>query len=459
LEKTEIRRLLAPGNRVHLIGVGGVSMSALAEVLQRRGLIVTGSDRCQRQALERLTEIGLRIAMGERPSLIAGCAAVIRTAAAKDDNPEVIETRRLNLPLLERAEAWGALMLEYESAVCIAGTHGKTTTTGMLAHITIGAGLDPTIMLGGHLPLLGAGHRVGRGNTIILESCEYCNSFHHFSPNVAVLLNIEPDHMDFFTGLEDILKSFRTFAGSVGNGGFLIGNGDDENVRSVLEGFSSVIWFGTEDSADITLEDVKIIDGCWQFRVVSKGSYYAEVFLKVPGRHNALNALAAAAVGYALGLPGKEVGEGISCFTGVSRRMEYVGQINGADIYDDYAHHPTEIKAALETVRSMGKKRVICAFQPHTYTRTKTFFNDFVDILSVCDKLYLSEIYAARELNPGDISSDMLAEKIPGAQSFNDFDALADAIRREAGAGDIILTAGAGDINKVAQMLSETYRS
>lgn len=442
---------LKPGKRVHLVGAGGVSMSALAEVLFGKGLLVTGSDRNRSEATDRLCRLGIPVTIGEDPSVLEKCDAVIRTAAAKEDNPEIQAARQLGKPLLERAAAWGAIMREYRHAVCFAGTHGKTTTTGMFTHIAIAAGLNPTVMMGGSLPLLGAGHRVGSDDMIILESCEYCNSFHHFFPTIPIVLNIESDHLDFFDSLDDIIQSFRLFAELSPPGAKRIGNGDDCNVRTALKGQENIIWFGK--SGEITAANSSAERGCFSFDILAKGQFYAHAALRVPGEHNLSNALGAAAAAYALNLPGEAVGRGLSGFTGAGRRMEYKGQINGADIYDDYAHHPTEIAATLKAARAMGYQRLLCVFQPHTYTRTKGFFKEFCEALADCDVLYLAKIYAARESDNGGISSDMLADAIPGARSFSNFDALAVALRETAREGDIILTAGAGDIYKVAERL------
>ena len=428
-------------------------MSALADVLRGRGLEVTGSDRQESPVLKMLREKGITVYAGEDARHIEGAGAVIRTAAAHEDNPEVEAARKAGIPVLERADAWGVLTKEYARALCIAGTHGKTTTTGMAAHIAVAAGTDPTIMVGGSLPLLGGTYRVGNGDLIVLESCEYCNSYHRFFPTTAVVLNIEEDHLDFFSDLDEIIASFRKFASLVPSGGHIVGNADDENVRTALTGMDKITWFGLGANADVTAANVIQEHGRHSFDLVAGGQCLCRVELRVPGRHNMLNALAAAAAALAQGMPVRAVREGLGAFNGAGRRMEFVGTANGADIYDDYAHHPTEIRAALSAARAMGHSRVVCLFQPHTYSRTKLLYNDFVRELRAADLLFLSDIYAARERDPGDISAAMLAADIPGAVYCPGFENMARAARVAIKPGDIVITMGAGDICNVGRMI------
>ena len=345
------------------------------------------------------------------------CALVIRTAAIHDDNPEIAGAIARGIPVYERAQAWGAIMQHYQNAVCISGTHGKTTTTSMATHIFMAAQADPTVMIGGTLPLLHSGYRVGRGDTIILESCEYCNSFLNFFPTVAVILNVEADHLDFFKDLADIEHSFHAFADLVPQRGYIISNADDPGAREAVKGLSHPVFtFGIADpDADCTAHNVAFHDGCPTFDVVIRGETYAHVELHIAGRHNILNSLAAASAAYVLGIPGSAVEEGLATFHGAGRRFEHKGTFHGADVFDDYAHHPAELHALLTTAQSMGYERVICAFQPHTYTRTKALFDDFVRELQLPDVTILAEIYAAREKNDIGISSQDLAAKIPGA--------------------------------------------
>ena len=449
----DIRSFIAPGRRAHLPGIGGVSMAPLAEVLHGAGMVITGSDMRESAAVEHLRSLGIPVHIGHRAENLGQAELVIRTAAVHDDNPEIAAAHAAGVPVFERAQAWGAIMRGYKHALCISGTHGKTTTTSMCTHIIMAAGLDPTVMIGGTLPLLGAGHRVGKGDTIILESCEYCNSFLSFFPTVAVILNIEADHLDFFKDLEDVEKSFRAFADLVPEGGRIIANRDDENTMRTLAGEERpVTTFGLAEG-DIHAADLTWNKGLPTFDVVCRDQVYAHVSLSVPGLHNVKNALAAAASAIALGVPGEAVERGLAQFRGAGRRFEHKGTYHGAQVYDDYAHHPGELKALLDTARTLGYARVICAFQPHTYSRTAALFDDFADVLKKPDVTLLAEIFAARETNDIGISSKDLADQIPGARYCATLPEVTDALRALARPGDLILTVGAGDIYTAGEAL------
>ena len=453
----DIKTFFKPGTRVHLAGIGGVSMCPLAEVLAGMGLQVQGSDMSESDTVRQLRAQGIPVAVGHSAENLKDCALVIRTAAIHDDNPEIAGAIARGIPVYERAQAWGAIMQHYQNAVCISGTHGKTTTTSMATHIFMAAQADPTVMIGGTLPLLHSGYRVGRGDTIILESCEYCNSFLNFFPTVAVILNVEADHLDFFKDLADIEHSFHAFADLVPQRGYIISNADDPGAREAVKGLSHPVFtFGIADpDADCTTHNVAFHDGCPTFDVVIRGETYAHVELHIAGRHNILNSLAAASAAYVLGIPGSAVEEGLATFHGAGRRFERKGTFHGADVFDDYAHHPAELHALLTTAQSMGYERVICAFQPHTYTRTKALFDDFVRELQLPDVTILAEIYAAREKNDIGISSQDLAAKIPGAVYCSTLDQVADQLAELARPGDLILTVGAGDIFRAGEKLLE----
>ncbi len=453
----DIKTFFKPGTRVHLAGIGGVSMCPLAEVLAGMGLQVQGSDMSESDTVRQLRAQGIPVTVGHSAENLKDCALVIRTAAIHDDNPEIAGAIARGIPVYERAQAWGAIMQHYQNAVCISGTHGKTTTTSMATHIFMAAQADPTVMIGGTLPLLHSGYRVGRGDTIILESCEYCNSFLNFFPTVAVILNVEADHLDFFKDLADIEHSFHAFADLVPQRGYIISNADDPGAREAVKGLSHPVFtFGIADpDADCTAHNVAFHDGCPTFDVVIHGETYAHVELHIAGRHNILNSLAAASAAYVLGIPGSAVEEGLATFHGAGRRFERKGTFHGADVFDDYAHHPAELHALLTTAQSMGYERVICAFQPHTYTRTKALFDDFVRELQLPDVTILAEIYAAREKNDIGISSQDLAAKIPGAVYCSTLDQVADQLAKLARPGDLILTVGAGDIFRAGEKLLE----
>ena len=443
-----LQQYIQPGKRVHLVGIGGVSMRPLGLVLKGMGLQVSGSDMNSSVSTDELIAQGIQVAIGHRQENVQGADCVIRTAAVHNDNPEIAGARAAGIPVFERAQAWGVIMKAYENAICISGTHGKTTTTSMMAHILMKAALDPTVMIGGYLPLLRAGHRVGNGNTILLESCEYCDSFLNFFPSLAVVLNIEADHLDYFKDLADVEKSFRKFAELSTNG--IVANGDDANTVDTLRGLDYVSFgFGANNT-------VRAVDPSadWRsFDVICNGQRYCHVELSVYGRHNALNALAAAAVAWKMGIDADAVVRGLAGFRGAGRRMEFKGTYNGADVYDDYAHHPGELCATVDAVRAMGYKRIIFAFQPHTYTRTHALFNEFVEQLSKPDILILAEIYAARERNTIGISSRDLVEKIPGSIYCATLPEVTQRLQELAQPGDVILTVGAGDIYRAGEAL------
>ena len=445
---------LVPGRHAHLVGIGGVSMCALGQVLHGMGMIVTGSDQQRSETTDRLERGGISVAIGHDPANIAGADLVIRTAAVHDDNPEIAAARAAGIPVFERAQSWGELMKKYPNAVCVAGTHGKTTTSSMVTHIFLEAGCDPTVMIGGYLPALGAGHRVGKGDTIIMESCEYCNSFLNFYPTVAVILNIEADHLDFFKDLEDIKRSFRAFAElTPADRGIVIVCGDDRNAMEAVAGLPRrMLTFGLHEGCDVTAANFQ--RGWSSFDVVIRGKLYCHLDLPLVGRHNCTNALAAAASAWVLGLPGEAVARGLAGFTGAGRRMEYKGTCNGAAVYDDYAHHPGELHALLTSIREKAPgKRVVAAFQPHTYSRTKALFDDFIRELQLADRVLLTEIYAAREKNTLNLSAASLAERIEGAEFCPTLDDLADRLKKTVTADDVVLTIGAGSISQVSNMI------
>ena len=400
-----------------------------------------------------LRELGVSVAIGHNAENLGDCDLVIRTAAVHDSNPEIAGAIARGIPVYERAQAWGAIMQRYPNALCVAGTHGKTTTTSMCTHIFMAAEADPTVMIGGTLPLLHSGYRVGQGDTIILESCEYCNSFLSFFPTVAVILNVEADHLDFFKDLEDIQHSFHRFAELVPEKGFVVVNADNEGALDSVKGLEHGIFtFGVEHEADCTVANLQE-DGAPSFDVLVHGELYAHVQLQVYGHHNVSNALAAAASAYVLGIPGKAVEEGLAAFMGAGRRFEYKGEYNGAKVYDDYAHHPDELHALLTTAKGLGYKRLIVAFQPHTYTRTASFFDRFVEELKIADIAIVAEIYAAREQNTLGISSADLCREIPGSVYCSTLEKATNHLKELAQPGDLILTVGAGDIFRAGEKL------
>ena len=438
---------------IHLIGIGGVSMSALAEVLNFRGFVVCGSDMNEGEHIERLRRLGIKISVGHKAENIEGADIVIRTSAVHDDNPEVVCARQKNIPILERAQAWGEIMRDYKNVLCISGTHGKTTITSMCTHIALEARLDPQVMVGANLPIIGGNLRVSSGDLFIAEACEYCNSFLSFSPTIAVVSNVEEDHLDFFSGIDDIIRSFRAFCKLVPEEGFVIYNADDENACKVVSGLDKkLISFGI-NNGEIRAERIRNSEKGVNFLLTENGEELVEVELAVSGKHNIYNALASIASALSLGVSPKCIAAGLSKFSGASRRFEFKGTCNGAPVYDDYAHHPSEVAATLSAARSRAPKRIICVFQPHTYTRTAALATDFAEALSLSDVVFLADIFAAREKPVPGVTSELISSKISGAENLHSMDEIADKIREIATEDDMILTMGAGDIFKVAELL------
>ena len=452
---SDFSNFLSPGRKGHLIGIGGVSMSSLADLLSGMGITVTGSDMNEGPNLKNLRDKGIEIFMGHKAENIGDDVEfVVRTAAVHDDNPEIVYAHQKGIPVFERTQAWGAISRDYSNALCIAGTHGKTTTTSMCTHILMAADKDPTVMIGGTLPLLNAGHRVGHGNTIVMEACEYYNSFLSFYPTVAVILNVEADHLDFFKDLEDVERSFHAFASRVPADGYIVANMDDENTMETVKGIDrKIITFGLSDKADVYAKNIRYIGSNSEFDLMYKGKLFTKVTLHVPGEHNVKDALAATAAAICLGVKPYAVKYGLAGFNGAGRRFEFKGKFNGADVYDDYAHHPGELSALLDAVEKLNYKRTVLVFQPHTYTRTAALFDDFVEQLKRPDVLLLAEIFAAREKNTIGISSASLAEKVEGSKFFGSFPELEEELRKIARPGDIILTVGAGNVYKVGESL------
>ncbi len=446
---------MTPGKQGYLIGIGGVSMAPLAEVLHDEGLHISGSDIQRSDKITQLESRGIRVNIGHHVENIRPeFDFIVRTAAARDDNPEVQTARALGIPVFERTQAWGALMKRYRHALCISGTHGKTTTTSMCTHILMAAEKDPTVMIGGTLPLLNAGHRIGQGDTIVMESCEYYDSFLSFCPTIAVILDIEADHLDYFANLEAVKASFLKFARLVPPDGTVIANIDDENTMDALSGLDrDLMTFGLSPEADVQAVNIISRGAQSEFDILHNGKFFTHLHLQVPGIHNVKNALAAAAAAITLGISPTAVRYGLAGFRGANRRFEFKGKFNGADVYDDYAHHPGELKALLDAVEPLGYKRVIIVFQPHTYSRTNALFDDFVEQLKRPDLTILAEIYAARETNTLGISSEALAKEVPNSIFFPTFGEIEKVLRASIVPGDIVLTVGAGDVYKIGEDL------
>ena len=459
-------------SHLHFIGIGGISMSGLAEILMQKGFSVSGSDSHASALTERLKGLGADVVIGQSAENIRpGIDAVVFSAAIHPDNPEYAAAAAANLPMLTRAELLGQIMKNFACPAAVAGTHGKTTTTSMAACILMAAGLDPTVSVGGIVPAIGGNIRVGGSGVFLAEACEYTNSFLSFFPKVAAILNVDADHLDFFKDLDDITASFRRFAELLPDDGTLIVNRDTERFPELSEGLSCrVVTYSLADpSADFTAENVRYDEaGCASFTCVRSGSPLTEIELRIPGEHNVGNALAAAALALECGASPEDIRKGLSSFRGTERRFEKKGTFPASDgsgdvtVIDDYAHHPIEIRATLSAAAHVPHRELYLVFQPHTYTRTKALFDDFVEVLKGADHLVMAEIYAAREQNTIGISSDDLraAAEAAGTDAvyFPDFEGIVNHLRKVCRSGDLVITMGAGDVVEVGEMLIHNRR-
>lgn len=453
---------------VHFIGIGGISMSGLAEILLKEDFRVSGSDNKESALTDRLEQLGAAIFYRQQASnIIPGIDVVVYTAAIHEDNEEYQEALRQNLPMLSRAELLGQLMTNYKVPVAVSGTHGKTTTTSMLSHILLAGNMDPTISVGGILKAIGGNIRVGGSEVFVTEACEYTNSFLHFFPNIGIILNIDADHLDFFKDLDDIRNSFHKFAKLLPENGTLIINNSIPNLSEITADLScKIITYGNDTkntgsggyppayiASNISHNNL----GEASFDLYRQGNFVSRINLSVNGDHNVSNALAAIAAADLLDVSVDAIKEGLRSFHGTDRRFELKGMLNGVTIIDDYAHHPTEIQASLAAAKNYPHREIWCVFQPHTYTRTKALFREFVDALCETDHVVLADIYAARETDTLGISSkdiaDALKEKGCDAYYFSSFQDIEDFCTRICQKGDLLITMGAGDVVNIGEEL------
>lgn len=445
---------------VHFIGIGGISMSSLAEILMTNGFPVSGSDARASDLTCRLEKKGARVDIGQRAANITDdIGLAVYTAAISDENPELAAAREKGIPILTRAELLGQIMRNYPIPIAVAGTHGKTTTTSMASLTLMEAGMDPTVSVGGILPEIGGNLRIGHSDTFITEACEYTNSFLSFFPKIAVILNVEADHLDFFKDIHDIRNSFHRFAKLLPQDGTLIINNDTPRADTVTEGLSCrIITFSLSGNGDCTAGGISWDSkGCASFEAFYKGVTFGHFTLHVPGLHNVANALSVIAMGICLGLDAATIQRGFDRFGGTKRRFEHKGTVGGVTVIDDYAHHPTEIKATLTTAGNYPHKTTWCVFQPHTYTRTKALLDDFAEALALADQIVLADIYAAREKNTVGISSRDLQEKLLAAGAschyFPTFEEIENFLLASCQPGDLLITMGAGDVVKIGENL------
>lgn len=443
--------------KIHFIGIGGISMSGLAEILLNNGYKVSGSDRSESELTNHLKEKGAEIYIGHNSDNINNVDLIVYTAAIGENNPELVRAKELNIPTMDRAEFLGNLMNGHKYNVAIAGTHGKTTTTSMLSHITLNANLDPTILIGGNLDAIQGNVRVGKSDYFITEACEYKASFLKFYPYIGVILNIEADHLDFYKDIEDIQNTFIKFAQLIPNNGVLVVNADDKRAFSISKNVNCKVTSFGINNGDIRAKNILYGEnGCPEFDVYNNTEKLFTAALNVPGEHNILNALAGIGSALALNIDKESIKNGLSSFYGTHRRFEIKGSVNGITVVDDYAHHPTEIKATLNAAKNFPHNRIFCVFQPHTYSRTISLLDDFATSFFNADTLLLADIYAAREKDTGIISSDMLGDRIREqsvhCKNLHSFQDINDFLKKELKKGDLLITIGAGDIYKVGEM-------
>ena len=407
-----------------------------------------------------LRGMGIKVTMGHKPESVDGADMVIHTAAVNDSNPEVAAAKQKGIPTFERSVLLGAVSRMFPNTVGVCGTHGKTTVTSMLTQILMMAGKDPSVVIGGKLPLIDAYGRVGKSDLFVCESCEFNNTFLKMSPHTALILNIDADHMEFFKTMENLKHSFTTFANMSQN---VIYNGDDENTTDAVnqiedKGSKTLLTFGLAETNDYYAKNIKMVKSRAQFDVYKHGKKLMDVNLLVPGKHNVYNALAAIAEADFEGCDAASIKKGVETFGGAGRRFEFLAEIDGITIADDYAHHPAELKVTLEAAMDMGYRRVIAVFQPFTYSRTYDHFDEFVEVLQIPDLCVMSEIMGSREINTYNIFTKDLAEKIPNSVWFNTFEEIADYTLSIAKEGDLIITLGCGDIYKAAFMMIEKMK-
>ncbi len=449
---------------IHLIGIGGISMSAIAEVLLKHGYHVSGSDIKDSNILEKLRQHGAEIFIGHRTENIKDPDLIVYTAAVKEDNCERQQAKKLGIHEIDRAEMLGLIMKKYKKAIAVAGSHGKTTTTSLLSLVLEYAKLDPTILVGGELDEIGGNIKIGESEHFITEACEYVESFLKFNPYIGIILNIDEDHLDYYRDINHIKDAFRSFAKLIPKEGFLIASQDDANVREIYEGLEcQIVTYGINEQSDFTAKNITFnASGYPSFTVEYKGDIIGNFQLSIPGIHNVYNSLASISTAYILGISPEEITQHIGIFKGIHRRFDLLGEVKGAKVIDDYAHHPVEIKATLEAAKQYPHKEIWCVFQPHTYTRTIALLKDFALSFHNADHVIITDIYAAREKDEGTVHSRQLAELIENhtdVSYIKDFDEIAEFIYDRVQPMDLIITMGAGDVYRIGDILLNKNRN
>mgnify|MGYP002524592672 FL=1 len=449
-------KILTGIKRVHMIGIGGSGMCPLAEILHSKGYELTGSDNNESDPLERVKSLGIKVFMGHNADNIKGAQLVVYSAAISQDNPEIVAAKEQGIPLMERSHLLGALTRHYDNVIGVCGTHGKTTVTSMITQILILNKREPSAVIGGKLPLINSNGTVGSSQTLVCESCEFVDTFLQMSPDVSVLLNIDNDHLDYFKTMDNLVLSFHKF---IAMSKTCYYNGDDKLcVKAADDIKAQKITFGFESTNDFYADNIESGKYGFCFDVIHKGEKLGRMQMHIPGRHNVLNGLAAFAVCYNEGVSAEGIADAVSKFTGAGRRFEFLGVYSGFTLADDYAHHPTEIKATLSAAKELDYNRVIAVFQPFTFSRTALLKDDFIKALSIADKVIMTPIMGSREKNTFGIKSEDIANKLSDAVVVDGFENIADTILKTAKEGDLVITMGGGDIYKAAHIIQARFK-
>ena len=444
-------RIIEKVKNIHLIGIGGSGMCPLAEILHSKGYLITGSDNNESDPLKRIKALGIKVYMGHSPENVHGAELIVYSAAISEDNPEIVEAKKLGIPLMERSHMLGSLTRRYDNVIGVCGTHGKTTVSSMITHILILNKQNPTAVIGGKLPLINSNGIAGDSDTMVCESCEFVDTFLQLSPDKAVLLNIDNDHLDYFKTMDNLVASFSKF---VNMASLTFVNGDDPLCMKAVEN-CQYMTFGLDSKNDFYAENIESGKFGFCFDVMYKGEKLTRLNMHIPGKHNIYNGLATFAACYSEGIAPDDIAKAVERFSGAGRRFEFLGEYNGFTLADDYAHHPTEIKATLSAAKELNYNNVIAVFQPFTFSRTALLKDEFVEALSVADKVILTPIMGSREVNTYNIYSEDIAKELKDCTVVDGFENIADKIIEIAEPNDIVITMGGGDIYKAAHIVQE----
>lgn len=444
-------RIIEKVKNIHLIGIGGSGMCPLAEILHSKGYLITGSDNNESDPLKRIKALGIKVYMGHAPENVKNAELIVYSAAISEDNPEIVEAKKLGIPLMERSHMLGALTRRYDNVIGVCGTHGKTTVSSMITHILILNKQNPTAVIGGKLPLINSNGIAGESDTMVCESCEFVDTFLQLSPDKAVLLNIDNDHLDYFKTMDNLVASFSKF---VNMASLSFVNGDDPLCMKAVEN-CQYMTFGLSSKNDFYAENIESGKFGFCFDVMYRGEKLTRLNMHIPGKQNIYNGLAGFAACYSEGIAPDDIAKAVESFTGAGRRFEFLGEYNGFTLADDYAHHPTEIKATLTAAKELNYNNVIAVFQPFTFSRTALLKEEFIEALSIADKVILTPIMGSREKNTYNIYSEDIAKELKDCTIVDGFENIADKIIETAKPNDIVITMGGGDIYKAAHIVQE----